>query len=74
MSRPLWHKSAVGIIVVLVLAFPQLGVKSYYLHIAILGLINALLVLGLNVIAGYTGQLSLGQAAFSASAVILPHC
>jgi len=45
-------------------AFPQLGVRSYYLHIAILALINSLLALGLNIIAGYTGQLSLAQAAF----------
>jgi branched-chain amino acid transport system permease protein len=44
--------------------FPQLGLKSYYLHIAILALINSLLALGLNIIAGYAGQLSLAQAAF----------
>ncbi|WP_171904645.1 branched-chain amino acid ABC transporter permease [Sporolituus thermophilus] len=46
------------------MALPYLGIKTYYLHIAILSLINALLALGLNVIAGYTGQLSLAQAAF----------
>ena len=44
--------------------FPQLGLKSYYLHIAILALINSLLALGLNIIAGYAGQLSLAQAGF----------
>lgn len=51
-----------GLAVVLIL--PYTGIKSYYLHIAILGLINAILALGLNLIAGYTGQLSLAQAAF----------
>lgn len=58
--KPFW------IAALLVLAFlvPYLGVGSYYLHIAILSLINALLALGLNFVAGYAGQLSLGQAAF----------
>lgn len=46
------------------LAFPHLGFKNYYLHIAVLSLIHILLTLGLNLIAGYAGQLSLAQAAF----------
>lgn len=41
-----------------------LAVRSYYLHIAVLALLNALLALGLNFVAGYAGQLSLAQAAF----------
>lgn len=43
---------------------PYSGVRSYYLHIAVLALLNALLALGLNFVAGYAGQLSLAQAAF----------
>ncbi len=46
------------------LIFPHLGFKAYYLHIAVLSLLNILLALGLNLIAGYAGQLSLAQAAF----------
>ena len=56
------------ICVVLAVAFafvlPFLGMRSYYLHIAVLSLINALLALGMNLPAGYAGQLSLAQAAF----------
>ncbi len=54
----------VAVAVILALVFPQLGFKSYYLHIAVLSLIHVLLALGLNLIAGYAGQLSLAQAAF----------
>lgn len=56
--------SAVALAVVLALIFPHLGFKTYYLHIAVLSLLNILLALGLNLIAGYAGQLSLAQAAF----------
>lgn len=60
------YKRQAGIVLLVALAFvfPFMGVRSYYLHIAILGLMNALLGLGLNLIAGYTGQLSLAHAAF----------
>jgi branched-chain amino acid transport system permease protein len=55
-----------GVAALILIAFlvPYLGVRSYYLHIAVLSLINALLALGLNFVAGYAGQLSLAQAAF----------
>ena len=64
MFRPSLKQLSISVAVVLALLFPQLGLKSYYLHIAILAQINILLALGLNVIAGYAGQLSLAQAAF----------
>lgn len=51
-------------VVLFALAFPQLGFKMYYVHIGVLSLLNILLVLGLNLVAGYAGQLSLAQAAF----------
>jgi len=57
-------KLAVAALALLALLFPQMGFKSYYLHIAVLSLIHILLALGLNMVAGYAGQLSLAQAAF----------
>ena len=58
------QKLIVAGLAALAILFPQLGFKSYYLHIAVLSLIHILLALGLNLIAGYAGQLSLAQAAF----------
>jgi len=58
------QRIGITIAVVLALGFPLLGFKSYYLHIAVLSLLHVLLALGLNLIAGYAGQLSLAQAAF----------
>jgi branched-chain amino acid transport system permease protein len=49
--------------VVLTLALPGL-LGPYYLQIANIAAINALLVLGLNFILGYGGQMSLAQSAF----------
>lgn len=49
---------------VLALAFPYLGLGSYNLHLAVSAGLYALAALGLNLITGYAGQLSLGQAAF----------
>lgn len=64
MNGKMVKAAAVAATVVFALALPLLGIKSYYLHIAILSLLHIILALGLNIIAGYTGQLSLGQAAF----------
>ena len=58
------QKVGIVLAVVAALAFPQLGLKNYYLHIAVLSLLHILLALGLNLIAGYAGQLSLAHAAF----------
>lgn len=58
------QRIGITLAVVLALGFPLLGFKSYYLHIAVLSLLHVLLALGLNLIAGYAGQLSLAQAAF----------
>lgn len=64
MGKIVWIKRAVlaaGLILALFLPFMM---RSYYLHIAVLSLLNSLLALGLNCIAGYAGQVSLAQAAF----------
>ena len=58
------QKVGIVLAVAAALLFPQLGVKNYYLHIAVLSLLHILLALGLNLIAGYAGQLSLAHAAF----------
>ena len=58
-------KSLVIIVAILfAVAFPQMGFKMYYVHIGVLSLLHILLALGLNLVAGYAGQLSLAQAAF----------
>lgn len=59
-----YTKLATCITAIIALSLPLLGLQSYYLHIAILSLLHIILALGLNIIAGYTGQLSLAQAAF----------
>ena len=58
------QKVGIVLAVAAALAFPQLGLTNYYLHIAVLRLLHILLALGLNLIAGYAGQLSLAHAAF----------
>lgn len=46
-------------------AFPFL-VKNYYVYLANYLAINVIVVIGLNILAGYTGQVSLGHAGFFA--------
>ena len=50
-------------LVVLLLAFPFLVTNPYYLHLGIVILIYGVLLLGLDVVFGYTGEVSLGHAA-----------
>jgi len=63
-SRSFARWLAVATALLLAIYLPYSGVGPYFLHIAVLSLLNALLALGLNLIAGYAGQLSLAQAAF----------
>lgn len=51
-------------VVVLALAVPFILPSQYWLRVTVVAGIYAILALGLNLIAGYTGQLSLGHAAF----------
>ncbi|MCX8252986.1 ABC transporter permease [Beijerinckiaceae bacterium RH AL1] len=46
--------------------FPLVAPNQYYLSVAALAFINALAAVGLNLIAGYTGQLNLAHAGFMA--------
>lgn len=52
------------ITIIILLIIPQLQLKPYYMHILIMIGIYIILVQGLNLITGFTGQVSLGHAAF----------
>jgi branched-chain amino acid transport system permease protein len=51
-------------LVALLVVFPLFGPNGYIYDIAIRILLNAIVVIGLNLLFGYTGQISLGHAAF----------
>ncbi len=59
----LWRAVAVMAAVVVLLALPW-GVREYNVQLANLFLIGALFALSFNILFGYTGLLSFGQAAF----------
>jgi branched-chain amino acid transport system permease protein len=63
------RQDRLGILVLLVIAFlgvPLLASEYWFSAILIPFLIFALAALGLNILTGYAGQLSLGSAAFMA--------
>lgn len=57
-------KVILPIVVMLFIALPYIFPNDYFIHIAIMSAINVMLVLSLNLISGYAGQISLGHAAF----------
>ncbi len=65
MRNSLWPAMAgiAGTCVALAIALPQL-VGIYYLHVVDVTLINVIMALGLNLVLGFGGQISLAQAAF----------
>lgn len=60
-ARLLWF----GVLVVFLSLYPLL-VKNYYVYLANLIAIHILVAVGLNLLVGYTGQISLGHAGFFA--------
>lgn len=54
------------VILLILLVLPFLGVNTYCLRVIIMVFIYTILALGLNIITGYTGQLSLGNVSFFA--------
>src|SRR4051812_2436333 len=54
--------SATALGIVLVAAYPLLFTNPYYVHLAETILIYAILLFGLDIVVGYTGQVSLGHA------------
>lgn len=53
-----------ALVVLFSIAFPFLISNDYLTHILIMAGINVILVLSLNIISGFAGQISLGHAAF----------
>jgi branched-chain amino acid transport system permease protein len=56
----------------LLIAVPLAAPHAYFLDIATKTWINALVCVGLNLLAGYAGQISLGHAAFFANGAYVP--
>lgn len=54
------------IILMLVLAVLPFALQDFYLYMLSLIAVNALVAIGLNILVGYTGQISLGHAGFFA--------
>ena len=52
-----------GILVAVLLALPFLITNAYYLHLLVVIMIFSILLLGLDIVFGYTGEVSLGHAA-----------
>ncbi|NMC50467.1 MAG: branched-chain amino acid ABC transporter permease [Desulfovibrio sp.] len=63
--RPLLSRNPAkaAIFAAILFAAPFFLPNEYYINILILGAINALIALGLNLLLGYAGQISLGHAA-----------
>ncbi|MFC5478162.1 ABC transporter permease subunit [Massilia suwonensis] len=59
-SKPLLIASVLGLIVLAV--YPHVFTNPYYIHLAETILIYAILLFGLDIVVGYTGQVSLGHA------------
>ena len=64
MRTPMKQRLAVGAGIFVLLLLPQLVQERYFLHIAVMAGIYTILTLSWNLLAGYTGQLNLGHAAF----------
>ena len=58
---PTWFKWT--LLVAALLAAPFVVTNAYYLHLLVVILIYAILLLGLDIVFGYTGEVSLGHAA-----------
>ena len=52
-----------GLLVIILLALPFLVTNPYYLHLLVVIAIFSILLLGLDIVFGYTGEVSLGHAA-----------
>ena len=51
-----------GLLVLFLAVFPLVVTSPYYIHLVVLIAIYAILILGLDIVVGYTGQVSLGHA------------
>lgn len=66
MTRPMLGRNFVqaALFLALLLGLPSILPNEYYLSICILGCLSAVIAVGLNLLLGYAGQISLGHAAF----------
>ncbi len=64
MRREFKRYQLIAVAAVVALGLPRLMPADYALHLATIIGINTIVVLGLNLLMGYAGQVSLGQAAF----------
>ena len=67
-------RAAVALGAVAAVSAPLWVANPYHLHVLIMAGIFTILALSLNLLLGYTGQLSLGHAPSSASAPTPPPC
>ena len=68
-SEPLWNTnnkviSIVCGLIAILFALPLVGLNSFYLHLFIMIFMHAVMAQSWNVIAGFSGQISLGHGAF----------
>ena len=54
----------ISTLIILLFALPLLGLNSFYLHLFIMIFMHAVMAQSWNVIAGFSGQISLGHGAF----------
>ena len=68
-SEPIWNTnnrviSIIAGLIILLFALPLFGMNSFYLHLFIMIFMHAVMAQSWNVIAGFSGQISLGHGAF----------
>ncbi len=61
-----YAKPLLGLFMIVMILLPFTGLSNYVLRVVIMVGIYAMLALGLNLLTGYTGQVSLGNAGFYA--------
>ena len=59
-----YNARIIGGLVILLFALPLVGLNSFYLHLFIMIFMHAVMAQSWNVIAGFSGQISLGHGAF----------
>lgn len=66
MGSRLANRAGLGLLFLVALALPRFSGSEYYVHLANMVGISVILILSLNLLFGYTGQVSVGHAAFYA--------
>lgn len=66
MANPLNKKYIISLVILFALVFPFITQNGYFIHVMTLSFIWMIGVYGLNLLAGYTGYLSLAHAGFFA--------